>query len=305
MTTDLAIAHAGLRDRLLDAGWLIPSGVDGLYGRDVRFEGVLAAVDRLARALGDAEDPVELAFGPFIPREVFDQIKYLRNFPQLCGVVASFDGDDRAHRDLVGRVDAGEPYDDALGLSELALTPACCYPVYPTLSGELAGNGVTVTCQGYCFRHEPSIDPMRLQSFRMREHIRVGRAGDVEAWRTTWVDRAGELFDAVDLPMRTDVANDAFFGRAGRLLATSQRELELKLEFVVPVYGDECEPTACASVNLHRAHFGETFHITIDGEAAHSSCIGFGLERIVVALVARHGVDRDRWPAAVRARLDV
>jgi len=103
--------------------------------------------------------------------------------------------------------------------------------------------------------------------------------------------------------VRPDVANDAFFGRAGRLMSMSQREQQLKIEFLVPVFGDE-HPTACASINYHQDHFGELFHIhTADGERAHSSCIGFGLERCTVAMFAAHGTDLDRWPARVRARL--
>ena len=36
---------------------------------------------------------------------------------------------------------------------------------------------------------------------------------------------------------------------------------------------------------------------------AHTACLGFGLERITLALVRRHGLDQDRWPAGVRAEL--
>jgi hypothetical protein len=39
---------------------------------------------------------------------------------------------------------------------------------------------------------------------------------------------------------------------------------------------------------------------TADGAVAHSACIGFGMERIVLALFAAHGTDTDRWPARVR-----
>ncbi|MCB0956694.1 MAG: hypothetical protein KDB12_11115, partial [Ilumatobacter sp.] len=70
-----------------------------------------------------------------------------------------------------------------------------------------------------------------------------------------------------------------------------------------PVFGEE-HPTACASINYHQDHFGELFHIhTSGGAVAHSSCVGFGLERCAVALFATHGTDADRWPAAVRERL--
>ena len=36
---------------------------------------------------------------------------------------------------------------------------------------------------------------------------------------------------------------------------------------------------------------------------AHTSCVGFGLERIALALYRRHGFDRARWPSPVREAL--
>jgi len=40
-----------------------------------------------------------------------------------------------------------------------------------------------------------------------------------------------------------------------------------------------------------------------DGATAHTACLGFGHERIVLALLQRHGLDPDGWPASVRAQL--
>jgi hypothetical protein len=37
------------------------------------------------------------------------------------------------------------------------------------------------------------------------------------------------------LPHEVDVANDPFFGRGGRVMASSQRELGLKFELLVPI----------------------------------------------------------------------
>jgi seryl-tRNA synthetase len=143
---------------------------------------------------------------------------------------------------------------------------------------------------------------MRLQSFRMREQIRVGRPDDVLDWRGRWLERAPQLLTDLGLEVRADVANDPFFGRAGRLMALGQREQQLKIEFLIPVFGDD-NPTACASVNYHQEHFGHLWGIEVAGAEAHSSCVGFGLERCTVAMFARHGLDVDAWPASVKAVL--
>ena len=40
-----------------------------------------------------------------------------------------------------------------------------------------------------------------------------------------------------------------------------------------------------------------------DGGVGHTACLGFGHERIVLALLRTHGLDPSSWPAAVRDEL--
>jgi seryl-tRNA synthetase len=63
-------------------------------------------------------------------------------------------------------------------------------------------------------------------------------------------------------------------------------------------------PTAVVSCNYHQDHFGDTFGIALhEGGHAHTACVGFGLERITLALFKTHGFDLAQWPATVRATL--
>ena len=51
---------------------------------------------------------------------------------------------------------------------------------------------------------------------------------------------------------------------------------------------------------MSRRAAAERFGISAaGGTQAHSACTAFGLERIVLALFAEHGLDPDRWPHAV------
>ena len=66
----------------------------------------------------------------------------------------------------------------------------------------------------------------------------------------------------------------------------------------------ETAPTAVCSFNFHETHFGDAFEIqTPDGEVANTACLGFGLERVAMALFQTHGFDPGTWPAEVRAKL--
>jgi seryl-tRNA synthetase len=199
--------------------------------------------------------------------------------------------------------EAGEDWTAALTSGQIMLTSSACHPLYPTLSGTLPAGSVTIDLLGWCFRHEPATDPGRMQAFRQREYVYVGSPAGALAHRDRWVERGLEIGQRLQLPVTAEVANDPFFGRTGRLLANEQRESAAKIEMVAPL-GSTAKLTAIASSNLAGDHFGHTFSIAQPGgETAHSACVGFGLDRMTLALARAHGTDPGSWPQAVRSEL--
>jgi seryl-tRNA synthetase len=86
------------------------------------------------------------------------------------------------------------------------------------------------------------------------------------------------------------------------MLAASQRQQQLKFEVVTQIAGPE--PTAVASFNYHQDHFASSYGLRMaDGSEAHTACLGFGLERITIALFRTHGLELAGWPDAVGERL--
>jgi seryl-tRNA synthetase len=137
----------------------------------------------------------------------------------------------------------------------------------------------------------------------MHELVFVGTPDQAQAHRDAGLERGLQLLRDLGLEMDAVPANDPFFGRLGTMLAAQQLEDAAKLEGVTPICSVE-RPTAIMSGNYHGDHFGVPFAIeTADGETAHSSCVAFGVDRITLALLHRHGLDPDRWPATTRDRL--
>ncbi|ALV26384.1 amino acid--[acyl-carrier-protein] ligase [Pannonibacter sp. Q-1] len=294
--------QASLLDRLFAAGHLIDTGVDGLYGRGGVFEDVIQRFDALVSAFGADQHAEVIRFPPGMNRAHFEGSGYMKSFPQLAGTVHSFCGCELDHVNLLQCMAEGGDWTKGQEATDIVLTPAACYPLYPTVArrGQLPERGGIFDLQSYCFRHEPSKDPARMQLFRMREYVRMGTPDEVMAFRQSWMERGQELIASVGLPVAIDVANDPFFGRAGRMLSNNQRDQNLKFELLVPVTSTE-KPTACLSFNYHQDHFGKTWGLTTaDGEVAHTACVGFGLERVALALFAHHGLDTGSWPAGVR-----
>ena len=259
---DLEDAHRTYRDELVRHGLLLSMGVDGLYGRSGDFERVVEGINFAVSAMGDPDKPEVMRFPPGIGKWQMDKSGYPKSFPQLAGTVHSFDGGDKEHRTLVAQLEKGEEWTTGLKTTAVSLTPAACYGVYPVMAarGPLKPEGALVDVFGFCFRHEPSLDPARLQMFRQREHVRLGTADQALKFRQLWIDRGKAMMEALALPHAVDVANDPFFGRVGKMMASNQIEDALKFEVLVPITSTEV-PTACVSFNYHRDQFGTTWSL--------------------------------------------
>lgn len=300
----LTETYRNCRDRLVEAGILISMGVDGLYGFSGEFDGVIDAFERLVTSRGRHLDAEVMRFPALMNRDDYLKMTHMENFPDLLGSVHSFTGNERDHQRMLSKKRGGEDWTDELTPTKIMLVPAACYPLYPTASGTtLPSEGRTVDLRSFVFRHEPSLDPARLQIFRQREFVRLGTAEQALEHREYWLRLGREILNDVGLGVESVVANDPFFGRGGKVMAAAQLEQVLKYELVHEVATAE-KPTAITSCNYHQNHFGHTFDIrTQDGAECHTSCIGFGLERIALALFMKHGFDVDSWPRDVKDAL--
>jgi seryl-tRNA synthetase len=192
---------------------------------------------------------------------------------------------------------------DENGLTTL---PSACLCLYPIVGGRwpVPSDGLMATVTASCFRNEAGYGPERMRSFTMSEYVFFGRPDQTGPFRDKLVTRVSAWVAQLGLTGRVTPANDPFFGRLGELLAEKQRNDKLKLELFLPI-----SPTAeiaCFSFNEHRDFFGSRWNIkTNDGAAAHSACVGVGLERLTLALFHHHGLELAQWRPDVREHLQV
>jgi len=290
----------------IDEALLLPTGIDGVYARTAIFEQIATGLSALISRYREANAEV-LRFPPVMSRRQVEKSGYLKSFPHFLGCVSCLGGAEAEVRATVERSEAGEDWTSSLAAADLVLSPAACYPVYPLVAsrGAVPKNGLTFDVACDCFRREPSKMLDRLQSFRMREYVRIGTPEEVDEFRRAWMTKAQGLAAQLALPWRIDTASDPFFGRGGKLMAANQIEQALKFELLVPIRSAE-EPTACMSFNYHRDHFGTTWSLrTETGAVAHTACVAFGIDRLTLALFATHGLDLALWPVAVRKALAI
>jgi seryl-tRNA synthetase len=304
MTVSHAETSAGDPLAHLPAALFRDMGVDGVYARSALYEGVIEKLTAFITAQRDPRAEV-LRFPPVMSRKQLEKSGYLDSFPNLLGCVCALHGTEAQIRGAAERFKTGGDWTTSLAAADLVLSPAACYPVYPLVAsrGAVPAGGLLFDVAADCFRREPSKSLDRLQSFRMREYVRIGAPEDIRSFREGWMKRAQGLADQLGLPYALDVASDPFFGRVGQMMAVSQVQNSLKFELLIPYYPG-ARPTACMSFNYHQAHFGEVWGLHNDRhEHSHTGCVAFGMDRLAVAMFAIHGVDLARWPASVRQAL--
>jgi seryl-tRNA synthetase len=296
------------KDRLesITNALLRPTSANGVHARTELFEQVIDGLATAITAHREAGTEV-LRFPPVMSRAIVEKSGYLKSFPHLLGCVSCLHGGEAAIRALVDKQAADRDWVDGLAATDLVLTPAACYPLYPLIAarGDVPAKGMAFDVASYCFRREASHEPGRLQSFRMREYVCVGTPAIALEFRKRWLARAQQLAQQLALPYRLETASDPFFGRVGKIMAMSQVEQALKFELLIPVNSEE-NPTACMSFNYHQDHFGTTWGLQTDThEVAHTACVAFGLDRLGLALFATHGLDLNKWPKIARETLSV
>ena len=72
-----------------------------------------------------------MRFPPVMSRKQLEKSGYLKSFPNLLGCVCALHGTEASIRAAADRHEKGGDWTEALSASDLVLSPAACYPVYP------------------------------------------------------------------------------------------------------------------------------------------------------------------------------
>lgn len=267
----------------------------GYYAVPEEFGRLTDALDRLlrrniVRTFADARPVNERRYPTLLATEALRRSGYLVNFPSLVSVTA--------HLADPGMADpqADAVTDDAAGglgpyvVSDAVLPPTMCLHIYEEFRLTRANplEHPVVTARGPAFRREVnSADPLkRLSEFTIRECVFFGDRETVWRRRELAQDMALKIADEIGLPCRMAVASDAFFANpAGSRNQRIQQMMKAKYEMLCPAGDDE---VAVASFNFSGRKFVDSYNLNAEPGVV-SGCLGFGLERLAMVLVRRHG----------------
>lgn len=303
--------HAADPHPLLEArGELYHYGA-GRYGLGPALLALADYFDRrLMRVIkGFAAEPRQ--FPSLIGADVLERCKYLRSFPHALTLVAHLREDLGAIRHFArtARWDGSRLTCAAedLGPVECLLAPAVCFHCYAWLQDTRQTAPRTFTALGRCFRYESgNLGGLeRLWDFTMRELIFVGPREFVLTERQRAIDAFVPLLDEWGLAYEISSATDPFFIEDYATAAAFQRAFDLKFE-VRAALPYKQKTLAVGSFNFHQDYFGHSLKIHAEnGEPVSTGCVGFGLERLILAFLAQHGLEREQWPVAVAREIEI
>jgi seryl-tRNA synthetase len=294
---------------LIRRGWVFEHGQGqaSLFGPPLRL---LQLLDRRFAALYHAEfAAVDRMYPAMVSPTLLQRVGYFSSHPNaasfVCHLVEDFDELEQFRRANGEHYSAPQP--GAMAPPHRCLNPAACFPCYESLADRrLETEGMALTWMGRVFRYESKnmTGLERLWEFNVRELVFIGSEGFTLDARKQAMHLVAELAEEWNLDCRIESATDAFFPTVYGPQSFWQRVKDVKYEIrlaIEPGANGEAHSLAAGSINLHGPFFGERFAIRLpNGDCASTACVGWGLERWVLALFTQHGFTPSDWPESLR-----
>lgn len=233
-----------------------------------------------------------------LPIDTYKDSGYLRNSPQY-GMFCCDTVEDVDYLKQLNNVE-GEINNRFLGKKNYVLSPSACFHIFEDNRNKVLTQNKAVTILQSVFRNEGRLNWNqfgRLRDYHVREIVFIGDKEYVEASRMKVIDKTIEYMKKIGFSGKIVSASDYFVIPQMQKFKLIQMKEKLKYEWRLMVNNEE--DIAAASYNLHGINFTNQFNIKIEGEKTVSGCVGFGIERIVMAFLAQFGLDMNLWPEEV------
>ena len=293
---------------LIELGELFEYG-SGRYGLGPLPLRLIEFFDNRLRRMAEKFSAPPFQFPSLIGADALDACKYIRSFPHSLTLASHLREDLESIREFAesARWDGSglQCPRESLSPAECLLAPSVCFHWYAWLRESRLPEPRSITAVGKCFRYESgNLKTLeRLWDFTMREIIFVGPRQFVLDQRQKAIDETVALLDEWGLAYEIASATDPFFieDYSSQTMFQSAFDLKYEVQALLPYKQDTL---AVGSFNYHQDFFGRSFNISGESEEAlHTSCVGFGLERLALAFFAQHGLETGCWPDEVRKEM--
>lgn len=187
---------------------------------------------------------------------------------------------------------------------EYALSPSACFHTYIEYENKTLNNNSIVTFRQNVFRNEGRLNYNeigRLCDYHVREIVMIGSNEFVVEMRDKIMGKSVDIMKKLELKGDITLASDSFVVPKMQMYRKIQRIDKSKYEMHLNV--NESKSISTASFNLHGKAFTDPFNIRVEGvEDTVTACVGFGLQRWVIAFLSQYSLDESKWPEIIREK---
>lgn len=231
----------------------------------------------------------------------YQKTGYLKNSPQYAMFCCDVIEEMKTLEKLNSKIDS-DKFKDMLNNPKLALSPSACFHVYIEQENKVLDTNTIFTFTQNVFRNEGRfnyVDLERLRDYHVREIVFIGDESFVKNSRNKMLDKVKYFLEKLNLFGEISVASDPFIipkmQKFKKIQLVDECKYELKLNL------SEEKSISVASFNLHGTAFTCPFNISIKNcEDIVTGCVGFGLERWIIAFLSQFGFDHNNWPEVVK-----
>ena len=170
-------------------------------------------------------------------------------------------------------------------------SPTVCYHMYSYYADDFVDGNKTHILTGKCSRFEEGElnDLTRLINFTGQEIVHIGSHDYVENCFAKSVEYVRMIFKYLNLDYKFENATDPFFGASAKAKRRVQRMGGTKIEYKL-YFPNEKKYLPVGSFNFIGKLYHNRFNIkNTQTEDVSSACWGWGLERLMYALISQKG----------------
>lgn len=262
--------------------------------------------DALVRRFAMPFDASEEKFPNVIGTKELIKTNHLSSFPEHLNFVSNIEPELDTLDTFGLNAKAADSLDfinaQIMDTPQLIHNPSTCYHCYSSRAGQKINKNTVITALASCHRYEGANHKQlgRLMEFSLREVIFLGEPNFVRETRLECLKLIQVFARDWEIGGVLQSENDPFFTSDFEVMAEHQRKMKMKYEYRAHISDDD-DGLAILSSNLHGLTFSKTFNIDGEDWPVHTGCLGFGLERMVIALIAQHGVNPRSWPEKLKS----
>lgn len=274
---------------------------DGMIGMNEKAIFIYDYFDRVFENFALELNAKKKKYPVLLPVNSYLKTGYLNNSPQYSMFCCSACENLVILKNLQEVARSGD-LKDVLAQPQFALSPSACFHTYVEYENRtLPCNDIFTFIQSV-FRNEGRLNFSelgRLRDYHVREIVFIGDMDYVTTVRENIFKKTVSFLTSLDFCGNAAIATDPF------VLPQMQKYKKVQLleetKYEIKLNCEDAEGISVASFNLHGTAFTHPFKIRVeDCDETVTGCVGFGLERWVIAFFSQFGTNVEHWPTTIK-----